>query len=215
MDHAGTPPPPALAEASAAALPPGPPAATVRLVYTMTTSDLFHASTEAARYSVFNAAIGTAFATTGLFTVLANGDSTGLVFLVVGLVVLTGYPVGALSAFLGSRRWDLMRAPVELTASPSGVRAVMAMVTTDAAWSTYKRVRLTTRSLIFDLGTGAITLAPRRVFTHAELAAVVGWARDAGIFDRSTPLRPFVLGAALGLAFNVLVFGMVVVAVNV
>ena len=204
--------------AAAPSLPPAPDpygADAVRVTYTLTSKDVRVAATGLSRFSVMTNALGSALVLSGLFTVIANGDLVGILIGLLGVLFLTGDAAGLTTAFMVSRRPDLLREPVSLTVSADGIRTVTQSMSGEARWSSYKRVRTTGTGLVLELGTGPAVIIPTSAFTPAELDRVRRWAQRAGVLASSSPVRAYVLGFLLGLTFNVAIFGAVVVAANV
>jgi hypothetical protein len=199
-------------------LPPAPDAygpEAVRVTYTLTAKDVRRAATGLSRFSVMTNALGSALVLSGLFTVVANGDLVGILIGLLGVLFLTGDAAGLITSFMVGRRPDLLREPVSLTVSADGIRTVTRSMSGEARWSSYKRVRTTGTGLVLELGTGPAVIIPTSAFTPVELERIRGWAAIAGVLASSSPMRAYVLGFLLGLGFNLLIFGAVVVAMNV
>ena len=186
----------------------------VRVTYTMTTGDVRRAATGLSRFSLGTNALGWALLLSGLFTVVANGDLIGILVGLLGVFFLTGDAAGLISAFMVSRRPDLLREPVTLTVTRDGIRTATQSMSGEARWASYKRVRVTGTALILELGTGPAVIIPTRAFESADLDRVRGWAIAAGVMSSSSPARAYVLGFLLGLGFNLAIFGAVVVSTN-
>jgi hypothetical protein len=189
--------------------------AAVVVDYSLTTGDTFAAGLAASRYSVMANGLGAALAGSGLFSILANGDWTGLIPATIGLLFMSGVVFAGISALAMSRRKDLLQMSYRLIVDPERIRTESPMMNGDASWASYKRVRPTRSTLLLELGTGVAVMIPLRALAPDELARVLGWAEAAGVLDRSSSLRPTLLGIALGMAFNVIVFVAAVFSFNV
>ena len=183
--------------------------------YALRVADLRAAGTAASRYSTMTNALGFALVISGTFSLLANGDLTGVVPLAIGIAILGGWIMGWVTGFMAGRRPDLLQEVVELTVTPDGIRTVMPSMSGEARWSSYKRVRDTGSSLLLELGTGPAAIVPTRALDRGQLEQLLAWADAADVLDRSSPLRAYLVGAVIGLVFNLVIFSAVVLSFNI
>jgi hypothetical protein len=189
---------------------PAPPAApgaqdTFTVHYQLAPADLRIAGFVASRYSVGGNALGAFVLISGAIGFLLSGDVLSVVIAVFGLLLLSGVLPGLLVAFMAGRRPELMQQPTAMTIGASGIQTVTALTSGEAAWATYKRVRPTGATLLFELGTGATMLVPARAFTPEQLERLLAFADAAGVLDTSSPLAAYAKGIAIGAAFAVAV----------
>jgi hypothetical protein len=149
----------------------------------------------------------------GLAIVL-TGDVPSVALLLLGVALVSGVLGGLLTALGLRRRPDLLAAEAGVEADALGVRLSYLGVTSEVAWSAFRRVRDTGTALLFDFGTGAVTFVPCRAFDTAQLAALRGLARDGGVLDRRGSAGPMMSGVMMG-ALAAIVFIIVVVAIGV
>jgi hypothetical protein len=157
----------------------------------------------ASRYSVAGNAVGAFMLASGAIAFFMSGDVVSAVIAVFGLLLLSGLLPGLLVAFTAGRRPELMQQPTAMTIGPAGIRTATALTAGEAAWATYKRIRPTGSTLLFELGTGATMLVPTRAFTPAQLERFMELAQAAGVLDQSSPAGAYAKGVAIGVAVAV------------
>jgi hypothetical protein len=183
--------------------PPPPPASEVEpdaftVRYQLTSADIRSAGLATARYSVMSSAMGAFAMFTGGIAFAMTGDLFSLVVGLVGILWISGLLPGLLTAFIAGRRPEIMQQPTTMTVSPAGIRTVTALMSGESAWATYKRLRPTRTTLLFELGTGAAVMVPTRFFESAQLDRLLAWADVAGVLDRTSPVGMYAKGIVIG-----------------
>jgi hypothetical protein len=168
--------------------------------HAMSTRDLVDAGLEASWHSVSTIAVGAFAMMSGLLAFAVVGDLLGLMFGLLGAVWLVGIAPSLLMAFLAGRRPDLMLRQTEMRVSAHGLQTATAMASSTASWATYKRVRPTQRTLLLELGTGAVMFVPMRVLTAAQRDRIETWAAAAGVRAGSSAMEAYLRGGAIGAA---------------
>jgi YcxB-like protein len=186
----------------------------VSVEYTLTSGDVWGAAIAASRYSTSTNAIGAFLLFTGTLTVILTGDLFSVGIAVFGLLLLSGVLPAVLMNFAIRRRPDLMRRPITVTASPSGIRTETPSTSSVVTWGTYKRVRPLARTYLLEVGTGPIALIPARAFSTEQRASFELLADRADVLDRSSAIRPLGVGVGIGLLGLVIVFAIGVVSAN-
>ena len=197
--------------------PAGPNPAEVRVTYAMTTSDILAGGVAASRSSIATNAIGAFALACGVLVWFITGTLGFFEFVapvVFGAAFLSGYAAGGISAFMASRRPDLMRAQTDLTASAEGLVISTPTARSQVRWSMYKHVRDRGSTILLDLGMGAMSMLPSRVLSAEQRAQLLHWADAAGVLDLRPWWRSFAIGVVLGVVLAAAIPAAVVVMAN-
>lgn len=197
------PPPPATGPATPAtpAEADGP---VVDATYRMTAGDLYRVSAAATRHSRIAGVFGF-FAIWNLVIGLVSGDAPSIVgSLVFGVGFGVGILPGAISAFFGSRRPEILRREIHLHADAAGVRMASPGSMSEFTWATLRRVRPMGDDYLLDFGTGAATFIPRHALNAADRAALERLVLAHGELDLANQWRWLALGCGLGLGLSLL-----------
>ena len=186
----------------------------ITVTYALTVADIRAAGFTASWYSLSTNAIGAFVTSGGAAMFLVTRDPVNLLFVILGLSMLSGALKALLMSLSTSRRPDLLRGPFEMSVTDIGMRTVTPVSTGEVRWATFKRVRATASTYLMEVGTGPVGVVPKRARTADQQARFEAMAAQAGVLDRSSARRPLLLGIALGILANVAIFLAVVITSN-
>jgi len=185
----------------------------VRFTSRSTSRDLILNAMAQWRRSGLFVGFGTFAITAGVLG-LALGDLFGAISVIVGLLVLTGLPVGAMVWMSIRRRGDLMLAPLDIEADGSGIAYSMSQARARQEWSIFRRARETSRAFVLDSGV-APTIISKQGLDPSQVDGFRTLLVRAGLFEsppRFERLR-LVLWAVIGLAAGIAIYFGSIVAV--
>jgi hypothetical protein len=185
----------------------------ITVEYTLTVGDVARAGMDAARHSMTAAAFGAFMIISGTLGAMF-GDLVSILILLLGIGILTGLLPGAVMTVMVRRRAAAFLRPITLEIDGAGVTTTMPGSAGRTAWSLFRSVRVSGSTLLFDYGTGASFIAPRRAFDPGRLDLFRQLARAAGVLDERSALWPTVKGVALALVASVVLFALATGGMN-
>jgi hypothetical protein len=169
--------------------------------YRLTPRDVFRATMDANRYSKLTVVFGIVLVSVAV-TGTQNGDISAIFFVAMAAGFITGAVPAAISAFMASRRPDLLSREVWLRVGRDGVRMASPGSTTEFDWATVRRMRDMPLDFLLDFGTGAAAFVPKRVLDPAQTDGIRTLGADNGKLETSSSWAWPVFGLALGTIFT-------------
>jgi hypothetical protein len=168
------------------------------------------------RSSLVLISVGTFATTTSALAIVLAGDTVSVLFLLVGLSLLSGVFSVPFMWWPIHRRRDLVLAPVDVVADEGGISFATATSSARHGWSVFRRVRETPRAFLFDTGVNVAILLAKRGIADGDVEALRSLLHKTGTLQSAPSgvdrLRPL-LGVAIGLgAAGLVILGPLVIS---